>query len=55
MYIAYARQKPSAHALIGKGHLEDTEEEETLHPEDHQRNYKEHQHHKTHASMNDAT
>jgi len=54
-YIAYARQKPSAHALIGKGHLEDTEEEETLHPEDHQRNYKDHQHHKTHASINDAT
>jgi len=25
-----------------KGHLEDTEEEETLHPEDHQRNYKDH-------------
>jgi len=38
-----------------KGHLEGTEEEETLHPEDHQRNYKDHQHHNTHASINDAT
>jgi len=38
-----------------KGHLEDTEEEETLHPKDHQRNYKDHQHHKMHASINDAT
>jgi len=38
-----------------KGHLEDTEEEEILHPEDHQRNYKDHQHHKTHVSINDAT
>ena len=38
-----------------KGHLEDTEEEETFHPEDHQRNYKDHQHHMTHAAINDAT
>jgi len=37
-----------------KGHLEDTEEEETFHPVDQQRNYKDHQHHKTHVSINDA-